>query len=91
MTRTIPTGSFALPPFDLGHNAHLGVAVTPERGCDPCDTNCDWAVNAFDIEPFLDLLFDPNARPCNTCTGDVNHAGLIDAFDIEPFLNCLFP
>jgi hypothetical protein len=58
--------------------------------CDPCDMNCDGAINAFDIEPFLDLLFGPGP-PCNTCTGDVNGDGVIDAFDIEPFLECLFP
>ncbi len=52
--------------------------------------NCDGAVNAFDIEPFLDLLFGGGV-PCNTCTGDTNGDGRIDAFDIEPFLNCLFP
>ena len=59
--------------------------------CDPCDMNCDGDINAFDIEPFLDLLFDPKATPCNTCTGDVDGNGVIDAFDIEPFLECLFP
>ncbi len=59
--------------------------------CDPCDMNCDGDINAFDIEPFLDLLFDPNATPCNTCTGDTNGDGSIDAFDIEPFLDCLLP
>ena len=59
--------------------------------CDPCDTNCDGDINALDIEPFLDLLFDPNATPCNSCTGDVNGDGNVDALDIEPFLNCLFP
>ena len=58
--------------------------------CDPCDMNCDSEINAFDIEPFLDLLFN-NATPCGTCAGDVNADGIIDAFDIEPFLNCLFP
>ncbi len=62
-----------------------------EFPCDPCDMNCDGDINAFDIEPFLDLLFDPNARPCNTCTGDVNADGNINALDIEPFLECLFP
>ena len=59
--------------------------------CDPCDMNCDGAVNAFDIEPFLDLMFSPMPMPCNTCTGDVNGDGNVDAFDIEPFLECLFP
>ncbi len=59
-------------------------------GCDPCDMNCDAQVNAFDIEPSLDLLFNGGV-PCNTCTGDVNADGNINAFDIEPFLKCLFP
>ena len=58
--------------------------------CDPCDMNCDGDVNAFDIEPFLDILF-AGLVPCDVCTGDVNGDGRIDAFDIEPFLECLFP
>ena len=58
--------------------------------CDPCDMNCDGTINAFDIEPFLGLLFDGDT-PCDTCTGDANNDGNIDAFDIHPFLNCLFP
>jgi hypothetical protein len=68
------------------------VAVNLEGGgtCEPCDMNCDGAINAFDIEPFLDLLFGPG-KPCDLCTGDVNGDGVVDAFDIEPFLNCLFP
>ena len=59
--------------------------------------NCDGDVNAFDIEPFLDLLFTPGIEPCCGVrgevgsTGDVNLDGAIDAFDIEPFLGCLFP
>ena len=56
----------------------------------PCDMNCDGVVNAFDIEPFLDLLFG-GGEPCDSCTGDANDDGDINAFDIEPFLNCLFP
>lgn len=59
-------------------------------GCEPCDMNCDGAINAFDVEPLLDLLFDGGV-PCDTCTGDVNGDGNVDAFDIEPFLECLFP
>jgi hypothetical protein len=66
------------------------ISITPEDECDPCDMNCDGAVNAFDIEPFLCLLFG-GCIPCDTCTGDVDGNGVIDAFDIEPFLNCLFP
>ena len=58
--------------------------------CDPCDMNCDGEINAFDIEPFLDLLFNGGV-PCNTCTGDVNGDGIVSAFDIEGCINCLFP
>ena len=68
-----------------------GFWVVAGAPCDPCDMDCDGIVNAFDIEPFLDLLFDPKATPCDTCTGDVDGNGVINAFDIEPFLNCLFP
>ena len=61
-----------------------------QGNCEPCDMNCDGSIDAFDIEPFLDLLFGPG-EPCASCTGDVNGDGTIDAFDIEPFLECLFP
>ena len=44
---------------------------------------------AWDIGPFLGLLFDGEI-PCGVCTGDVNGDGSIDALDIEPFLECLF-
>ncbi len=72
----------------------------PERGavwilllgvpCDPCDMNCDGQVNAFDIRPFLDILFHGGV-PCDDCTGDTNGDGTINAFDIRPFIDCLFP
>ena len=60
--------------------------------CDPCDMNCDGEINAFDIEPFLSALFDPEEYAiqfpdCNINNGD----GIVDAFDIEPFLDLLFP
>jgi hypothetical protein len=54
--------------------------------CDGADTNCDDAINAFDIEPFIDLLVNPGAIPCAACAGDVNGDGAVDAFDIEPFV-----
>ena len=58
--------------------------------CEPCDTNCDGFVDAFDVEPFLDLLFGSIAVPCSPCAGDANGDGVVDAFDIESFLVCLF-
>ncbi len=57
-------------------------------GCDPCDVNCDGAVDAFDIEPFIDILV--NMTPgCSSCAADTNEDGTVDAFDIEPFIECL--
>ncbi len=57
--------------------------------CEPCDANCDGVVDAFDIEPFVDLI--GGAPACSSCAGDANGDGTIDAFDIEPFINCLAP
>ena len=76
--------------FGYGRDDATVVLARDPLACDPCDMNCDGEVNAFDIEPFLDLLFGAG-QPCDTCTGDVNGDGVIDAFDIEPFLECLFP
>ncbi len=77
--------------FDIGGpSSDLGSVIIGVSQCDPCDMNCDGDVDAFDIEPFLALLFE-GAEPCDTCTGDVNGDGKIDAMDIEPFLECLFP
>jgi len=82
--------SFAFTELGEENSYAATVLCEPCGDCDPCDMNCDGDINAFDIEPFLDLLFGPGP-PCNTCTGDVNGDGVIDAFDIEPFLECLFP
>lgn len=59
--------------------------------CDPCDVNCDGVIDAYDIEPFIDLLVGPNPTPCSSCAGDANGDNRVDAFDIEPFVNCLIP
>jgi hypothetical protein len=65
------------------------IAPLTGGGCDPCDTNCDGIVDAFDIEPFIDVLVNPNPMPCSPCAGDANGDNVIDAFDIEPFIACL--
>ena len=73
--------------FDYFCDVHAFIGMTSfVTVCDPCDMNCDGDVNAFDIEPFLTLLFEAPV-PCDVCTGDVNGDGVIDAFDIEPFSN----
>ncbi len=66
------------------------IGVFPEGGgcgCDPCDTNCDGTIDAFDIEPFIDVLL--GGPGCSSCSGDTDGSGTVDAFDIEPFINCL--
>ena len=65
------------------------------RGVLAGDLNCDGQINAFDIEPFLLALFDPDEYPirfpdCDINLADLNGDGNIDAFDIEPFLEALF-
>ena len=60
------------------------------------DINCDCAINAFDIEPFLLALFEPEQYvainpTCDLSQADLNGDGSVDAFDIEPFLELLFP
>jgi hypothetical protein len=63
------------------------ISIEQVASCDPCDANCDGVVDAFDIEPFINVLL--GGMGCASCTGDVNGDGVIDAFDIEPFINCL--
>ena len=77
-------------PGGPGGSAIVDMGAYEFQVCHPCDMNCDGDINAFDIEPFLDLLFGPG-KPCAPCTGDVDGNGDINAFDIEPFLECLFP
>ncbi len=60
----------------------------------PGDLNCDCEMNAFDIEPFVLALADPEqyelAYPhCNAELADMNGDGAINAFDIEPFVEAL--
>ena len=62
----------------------------------PGDLNCDGEINAFDIEPFLLALFEPDNYAkqypdCDINNADTNDDGSIDAFDIESFLGLLFP
>ncbi len=72
----------------------LGIAVYVPPA--PGDINCDQWVNAFDVEPFILALFDPEAYEarwphCDLMRADLNGDGSVNAFDIEPFLDLLFP
>ncbi len=58
------------------------------------DLNCDGAVNAFDIDPFVLALTDPAAyaaafATCGVMAADVNGDGVVNAFDIDPFVALL--
>jgi hypothetical protein len=63
----------------------------------PCivrgDMNCDGAVNAFDIDPFVVALTDPvlyeSTYECELLNGDTNCDGSVNTFDIDPFVLCL--
>jgi hypothetical protein len=58
------------------------------------DLNCDGAVDAFDVEPFIAALLDPQGYQqefvaCDSMLGDMNLDGRLDALDIEPFIDAL--
>ncbi len=58
------------------------------------DLNCDGAINAFDIDPFVLALTDVTAYraaypDCYFLTADVNGDGEVNAFDIDPFVELL--
>ena len=58
------------------------------------DLSCDGSVNAFDIDPFVLALTDPDgyaaAWPdCDIMNADCNADGVVNAFDIDPFVELL--
>ncbi len=71
--------------FELIGGFWPGAGASPP--CDPCDADCDGAVDAFDVEPFIAILLGGGG--CSACAADLNGDGAVDAFDIEPFVNCL--
>ncbi len=71
-----------------------GIGFDPSPRPATGDMNCDGAVDAFDIEPFITALVDPTGYPalypdCQLDLADVNDDGAVDAFDIEPFIALL--
>jgi hypothetical protein len=102
-----PIGVYGLAEFDDGTGpalyacgifdeaGEIGVNNLTKWGCARGDLNCDGVMNAFDIEPFLLALFNPEEYAiqfpdCDINLADINGDGSIDAFDIEPFLELLF-
>ena len=60
----------------------------------PGDLNCDGMINAFDIDPFVLALTDPDAYAaaypdCDSSLADVNGDGAVNAFDIDSFVAVL--
>ncbi len=79
------------PAMDADYALVVSGVVVSNCGFDAADVNCDGAVDAFDIEPFICVLVNPNCLPCSPCAADVNDDGVVDAFDIEPFIDALLP
>ncbi len=58
------------------------------------DANCDGAIDAFDIEPFVLALTDVDAYRlslpgCDYTLADINQDGRVDVFDIDGFVELL--
>jgi hypothetical protein len=65
------------------------------------DINCDGAVNAFDVDPFVQVLTWSAGPPPTTWPycgldfeasrgqADLNGDGMVNVFDIDPFVECL--
>jgi hypothetical protein len=84
-----PTGGDWGPIF-LADNMIVTATSLPKLG----DLNCDGAVNAFDIDPFVLALTNPAgyaaAYPnCDILNADINGDGLVNPFDIDPFVECI--
>ncbi len=57
----------------------------------PGDLNCDGVINAFDVDPFVMALTDPDGHAttypdCDALLADITGDGAVDAFDIDPFI-----
>jgi hypothetical protein len=58
------------------------------------DTNCDGAVNGYDIDPFVFARTDQAAYEalypyCSVLSADVNLDGFVNGYDIDPFVEIL--
>lgn len=69
---------------------HAG--VTPDNPVG--DLNCDYAVDHYDVDPFVLALANPAVYAarypdCDPRTGDINGDGWVDFGDINPFIELL--
>jgi hypothetical protein len=64
-----------------------GVCATAP--CNPCDANCDEAIDGQDVQAFINVLLG-FASPCAACAGDTNGNSVVEATDVDSFVECLF-
>ncbi len=86
-------------PVVIGHNGLLlscnSIYLRAfESRYAPADLNCDGSVNAFDLDPFVQVLTDFEGYElshvaCDPWLADVNRDGSVNGFDIEPFVETL--
>jgi uncharacterized membrane protein len=80
--------------YGPGWDGSRGFIAQIRRCLGPADSNCDGAVNSFDIDPFVQALTSPTAweseYSCDfLCANDVDCDGAVNVFDIDPFVQCL--
>ncbi len=83
-------GYWAGWPTDCSDANQNGTADACERG----DVNCDGAVDAFDVDPFVLALTDASGYEalypeCYLANADINRDGAVNAFDIDAFVTLL--
>ncbi|HRS29014.1 MAG TPA: C25 family cysteine peptidase [Phycisphaerae bacterium] len=88
--RDIPNNSLTEAGIDAVQVVNVYCLVEARPG----DLNCDDAINAFDIDPFVLALTSPTeyaaAFPaCNINNADINGDGEINVFDVDPFVDLL--
>ena len=85
-----PDGQF----LGYGRSDATVVLARNPYAAQPGDLNCDGHVNFGDINPFVQLLSDPQGWQqqypnCPLLNGDCNGDGLVDFGDINPFVALL--
>ena len=85
-------GAMSGGDFELAGGFWPGVPGEPQFQVG--DLNCDGNLDAFDIDPFVLALTDPDGYEqqypdCDRMLADCNGDGEIDAFDIDPFVELL--
>jgi hypothetical protein len=80
--------------FSSGDGFTMTTNIRLLRRLEHGDLNCDGAVNAFDIDPFVAALVDPTEyqaqyADCDATLADLNLDGCVDVFDIDPFVDVL--